>query len=279
MRYRWLSVFPLAYAAVFVALAWSLLGGGFLEPFVRGQLLLVRVLAIFGCLAGAAAFSRGEHLRRAWLWLAWATILVLARDLLRFPVEIVAYDGAGRWLVTGLGVLSNVALLTGTWLLARAWKVAAIPLPGGRKRAVAVTVVIAAVALAVAGPFAWGHLQSVLAGEWGDLVMLVSAVVDILALCLIAPLLLTTLALRGGIVSWPWGLVTASLVCWLFYDVAAGLQGSLATSFPLTDVFRGLAENYLAAAGLAQYLVVKAVRRDALDSTMIGMAPGGAVRS
>lgn len=277
MRYRWLSIFPLAYAAVFAAIAWSLAGADALTPFVRGQLLLVRVLAILGCFAAAAAFERKDHLRRAWLFLAWATILVLARDLLRFPVELVSTEGGGRWLVTGLGVLSNFALLTGTWLLARAWKVAAIPLPGGRARAVAVTVVVAAIALAVAGPFAWGHLQSVVAGEWSALVMLVSAVVDIVALCLIAPLLLTTIALRGGIVSWPWGLVTASLACWLLYDVVAGLQGTLETAFPFTDVFRGLAENYLAAAGLAQYLVVRRVRRDALDSTMIGMAPGAPV--
>lgn len=276
MRYRWLSVFPLAYAAVFSAIAWSLIGADALEPFVRGQLLLVRVLAIVGCFAAASAFERGDHLRRAWLWLAWATILVLVRDLLRFPVELVAAEGAGRWLVTGLGVLSNLALITGIWLLARAWKVAAIPLPGGRGRAVVVTVVVAAVALAAAGPFAWSHLQSVLAGEWGNLVMLVSAVVDILALCLIAPLLLTTMALRGGIVSWPWGLVTASLVSWVFYDVAAGFQGGVGATFPLTDVFRGLAENYLFAAGLAQYLVVRAVRRDSLDTTMIGRAAGPA---
>ena len=276
MRYRWLSIFPLAYAAAFTVIAWSLAGGDGLTPFVRGQLLLLRALAIFGCLAAASAFGKGEHLRRAWLWLAWATILVLARDLLRFPVEIVGYEGAGRWLLTGLGVLSNFALLTGTWLLARAWKVAAIPLPGGRNRAILVTIVVATVALAVAGPFAWRYLQSIVAGEWGNLVMLVSAVVDILALCLIAPLLLTTMALRGGIVSWPWGLVTASLACWLLYDAAAGVQASLEMAFPLTDVFRGLAENYLAAAGLAQLLVVKAVRRDALDSTMMGVAPGGA---
>jgi hypothetical protein len=136
---------------------------------------------------------------------------------------------------------------------------------------VLVTLGVAVVALAVAGPVAWRHLQTILAGDWGNLVMLVSAVVDILALCLIAPLLMTTLALRGGIVSWPWGLVTASLFCWLLYDVAAGLRGSLFPGFPLTDVFRGLAENYLFAAGLAQRFVVRRVKKDALDQTTVGM--------
>lgn len=272
-RYRWLAVFPLVYAAAFCAVAAALVDGPALEPFVRGQLLLVRVLAIAGCFAAASAFGRGDHLRRAWLFLAGSAVLVLARDLLRFPVEIVANEGSGRWWIAGLGVLSNVALLTGTWLLARAWKVAAIPLPGGGRRALWVTAVVAAIALAVAGPFAWRHFQSILAGEWGSLVMLVSAVVDILALCLIAPLLLTTLALRGGLVSWPWGLVTASLVCWLFYDAAAGLGPGVIGDFPLTDVFRGLAQNFLFAAGLAQRMVVRRVRKDALDATIVGTRP------
>jgi hypothetical protein len=271
MRYRWLAVYPVVYAALFVLFAWALVSGDALGPFVRWQLLLLRVLAIAGCWAAATAFDRGDHLRRAWMLLVWATVLVLVRDLLRFPVEWVANEGTGRWLIATLGVLSNVALLSGTWLLARAWKVAAIPLPGGRRRAIVVTLVVAAVAVAAAGPFAWRYLQTILAGEWGNLVMLVSAVVDILALCLIAPLLLTTLALRGGIVSWPWGLVTASLACWLLYDVAAGLQGSVLPGFPLTDVFRGLAENYLFAAGLAQRFVVRRVKKDVLDQTIVGM--------
>lgn len=271
MRYRWLAVYPLVYAALFSLFAWAMVGGDALTPFVRWQLLLLRVLAIAGCWAAATAFERGDHLRRAWTLLVWATVLVLIRDLLRFPVELVANEGSGRWLIATLGVLSNVALLAGTWLLARAWKVAAIPLPGGRRRAIVVTLAVAAVAVAAAGPFAWRHLQTILSGEWGNLVMLVSAVVDILALCLIAPLLMTTLALRGGIVSWPWGLVTASLACWLLYDVAAGLQGSVFPGFPLTDVFRGLAENYLFAAGLAQRFVVRRVKKDALDQTTVGM--------
>jgi hypothetical protein len=277
MRYRWLSVFPLLYAAGFIVIVLALQGGGHdFESFRRGQLLLVRALAIAGCFAAASAFGKGDHLRRAWLWLAWATILVLVRDLLRFPIEIVPDGGWGQWLVTGLGVLSNFALLAGTWMLARAWKLAAITLPGGRGGAALVTVATAVLALVVVGPAVWRHAQSLAGGEWGQLVLLVSAVVDILAVCLIAPLLLTAMALRGGLVGWPWALVTASLVCWLLYDGAADVQRMVSVGFPLTDVFRGMAENYLFAAGLAQRFVVQHVRKEATNATMIGMAPRGA---
>ena len=264
MRYRWLTAFPLLYAVAFAAVAWALLGSDALEPFVRGQLLLVRVLAIVGCFAAVSAFERGDHLRTAWLALAAATVLVLVRDLVRLGApDATMADPLGLGLAA-LGVLSNVALLTGVWLLARAWRVAAIDLPGGRGGVVAVALIAAALALTVAGPFAWQHLQSVLAGDGSALILLVSAVVDILALCLLAPLFLTAVGLRGGLFAWPWALITASMFSWLLYDAAAGLgSGVVAEGFPLPDVFRGLAENYLFAAGLAQRWAVTRVRRSA----------------
>lgn len=264
MRYRWLTVFPLLYAALFAGIAWALLGSDVLEPFVRGQLLLVRVLAIVGCFAAVSAFERGDHLRKAWLWLAVATILVLVRDVVRLPFpEVTLVDPLGLALAA-LGVLSNVFLLGGVWMLARSWRVAAIDLPGGRAGVITVTAIAAVLALAVAGQFAWGHFQTVAGGDWSALILLVSAVVDILALCLLAPLFLTALALRGGLFAWPWSLITASMFCWLLYDAAAGLgTGVVAEGFPLPDVFRGLAENFLFAAGLAQRWAVTRVRRSA----------------
>jgi hypothetical protein len=262
MRYRWLTAFPLLYAAAFAALAWALLGSDALEPFVRGQLLLVRVLAIVGCVAAVSAFERGDHLRLAWLWLAVATILILVRDVWRLAAPAAPPTDPVGLSLTGLWLLSNVALLAGVWLLARSWRVAAIDLPGGRSGMVTAAVVAAALSLAVAGPFAWRHLQTVIAGDWAAVPSLVSAVVDILALCLLAPLFLTAIGLRGGLFAWPWALVTASMFSWVLYDAAAGLTPNLdLQGFPLTDVFRGLAQNFLFAAGLAQRWAVTRVRR------------------
>ena len=264
MRYRWLAGFPLLYAVVFVAVAAALGEGEMLDVFVRGQLLLVRVLAIFGCIAAARAFSRGDHLRTAWLWLAAATVIVLARDLLRLPPISLPPSSAGGagWVIAGLGVASNLALLAGVWLLARAWKVAGIPLPGGRGGAIAVTVAAAALALFFAGPGALEH-GARSGADIASVTLFVSAVVDILSLCLLAPLLLTAIALRGGPVAWPWALVTASTFSWLLYDAAALTPFVAPEWFPLADVFRGLAQNFLFAAGVAQRLVVERVNREA----------------
>ena len=90
---------------------------------------------------------------------------------------------------------------------------------------------------------------------------MVSALVDIVSLCLITPLLLTAVALRGGLFFWPWALITASRLAGVLYDAAAVVAPS--NSLLLPDLFRGLAQNYVCVAGLAQLLVVQHVRNRA----------------
>src|SRR5436305_3505173 len=208
MRFRWLAVFPLLYAAVFGAVVSAL---GAPAPFVTGQRLLVRVLALAGCSLAVSAFERGDHLRRAWLWLAGGVIAILLRDLLRLlpSFQAGAAGPQAQAVLSGLGILANLSLLAGVWLLARAWKMAAISLPGGRSGVVAVALVTALLALAVAAPGALKSARDLAGGDWSSLILVVSAVVDIVTLCLLAPLLLTAVSLRGGLFSWPWGLVTA----------------------------------------------------------------------
>lgn len=265
MRFRSLALFPLVYAVVVSVVALVLVSGGeeeTLRQLLKVQLVLVRVLAIGGCLAAVSAFSPGDHLRRAWLWLMVSSVAVLVRDLIVvLPWGLADLLGSRETLVLrSLAVVSNVALLGGVWLLARSSKVASISLPGGRRGVILVTVLAAVLALTVAGPGAVRHARELGTGDWSSIILLVSAVVDILSLCLLAPLLLTAVALRGGVLAWPWSLVTASMASWLLYDAAAAFGPLLALgAFPLAELFRGLAENYLFAAGVAQRLAVREI--------------------
>lgn len=264
MRLRLLALFPILFAVV-VAGGFHLLDGDTYDGFLLAQRLTVRLLAIAGSFWAAAAFARGDHLRRAWQWLAWGTVAVLVRDLLRVVPQLDAWVDSLAWgtvLIQTLGVLSNVGLLLGIWILARSWKVAALTVPGGKTGMAATTVAIAAVALLVAGPAVLSRAQEVWAGDASSLVLLVSAVVDVVALCLISPLLLTAVSLRGGSFSWPFALIAASLVCWLGYDAAAHWQEALSPGgLPTAELFRGMAQNYQFVAGLAQAWVVRQVRR------------------
>jgi hypothetical protein len=265
MRFRGLAVFPLLYAALFIAVAWWLGDSPALTPFVAWQKILVRILAVAGCFLAVSAFDPGDHLRRAWQWLGWGTIAILVRDLVRLLVPAFQAGHAGaneQAVLNGLGVLSNLGLLVGIVLLARSWKMAAIAPPGGRAGSLAVALITAAVAIVVAGPAALEGAKAVAGGDWTSLMKVVSAAVDIITLCLIAPLLLTAVSLRGGLFSWPWGLVTASQICWLLYDAAGALSSApVPGAFPTADIFRGMAENYLFVAGLAQLWVVRHVRQ------------------
>lgn len=267
MRFRWLAVFPLLYAAAFLALAgWLGSDPQLLAHFVPGQRILVRILAATGCFLAVSVFERGDHLRRAWQWLGWGTVSILLRDLLRLlPSFQAGHSGIeAQVILQALGVLANLALLAGVWELARSWKMAAIELPGGRSGVLAVALVTAVLAVLVAGPGALQSARALAGGDWGSLILLVSAVVDVITLCLITPLLLTAVSLRGGLFSWPWGLVTASQICWLLYDAAGTLAPHLAPGgVPVGEVFRGMAETCLFAAGTAQYLVIHHVRRAA----------------
>jgi len=268
MRFRWLAAFPLLYAALFAAVA-GWLGGNrhALDLFIPGQRIAVRILAAAGCCLAVSVFARGDHLRRAWLLLGWGAVLILLRDVLRLlpPFQAGGSGGVGtQVLLSGLGVLSNFSLLAGIWELARSWKMAAIELPGGRSGVLAIAALTAVLAIVVAGPEALLRGRAVLGGDWGSLIFFVSAVVDILTLCLITPLLLTAVSLRGGLFSWPWGLVTASQISWLLYDAAGTLAPHVAPGgFPLAEVFRGMGESYLFAAGAVQFLIIRHVRRAA----------------
>jgi hypothetical protein len=261
MRYRGLAAFPLLYAAAFVAVASWLSGGDAFGPFVSWQRLLVRALALAGCLAAISAFERGDYLRRAWLALAGGTVAILLRDVLRMFGPAQGSSPTADVAVVALFLLSNFGLLAGIWMLARSWKRAAVALPGGRSGAATVTVIAVLLAFAVAGPGALAGARQLAAGDSSALVLAVSSAVDIVTLCLIAPLLLTAISLRGGLFTWPWVLITASQASWLLYDGASMFGAELAPGFPLTDLFRGLAQNYLFAAGMAQLLVVRHVRR------------------
>jgi hypothetical protein len=122
------------------------------------------------------------------------------------------------------------------------------------------------IALVVAGALLAPDVKVAMRGGPVDVIAIISGTADVISLSLIAPVLFTVLAMRGGILAWPWGLYTASLVCWLLYDGGEALLriDALVAMAPGLRVFkesmRLLACAFVCSAGLAQRSAVVAIR-------------------
>lgn len=269
MRYRALAVLPLVWGGLFlVGSAW-LDGSDSLAVFVRTQTELAKGLALAGALAAALAFQKGEYLRTAWLLIAGCMALLLLRDATLLPIGLDSLGPQRLAALRGLLVVAaNVSQVAGTWMLARAWKRAALALPvSPLGQSLLVGVILLAV-LAVTGPGLLRDVGRIGIGDVQALTGAASAVGDALSLVLIAPLLLTALALRGGLFGWPYSLLTASYVAWLLYDAAAATGPTLgldpANVRTVSELFRALGCLFGFSAGLAQRLIVRQVQRRVL---------------
>ncbi|MGH7298556.1 MAG: hypothetical protein ACRELB_26690 [Polyangiaceae bacterium] len=249
MRFRALAALPV----VLVVLA---LLGYFLAPpaaqprVLTGAVEAAKILAIAGCTLAALAFEGGDYLRRAWLLLAACTSLLLARD-------VVALFGGAAALQGALALGGNGCSVAGTWMLARAWTVAG--LDDGEDSSAGRMVILAGaagLAVLVTGAPLVGDVAALLRGEVFAFVPLASDVADAVVLVLLAPLLQTTLALRGGVLRWPWAMLTCNNLLWLVFDAVYGFGGAWhvepAHRHLVTEALRALATAYTFSAGIAQ---------------------------
>jgi hypothetical protein len=270
MSFRILVAIPLAWVAVFSVLDQLVSGTAGYRIFMRTEIELVKGMALIGCLAAALAFGRGEYMRRAWLFMGGCMLFLLLRDLTMVPaiekssLPIAPIRGS-------LVILANASLIVGILLLARAWKVAGLMLPGTRRQRWVVLLIAIFTAAALGGPGVVKNLIELLGGDLRALSGMAMSLGDSISLCLIAPVLLTALALRGGLFEWPWWLLAASLLSWLIYDCIweLGLYLGMGEHAwrSVCEMFRALACMFEFSAGLAQYHIVKRTKKDTQTST------------
>ena len=254
MKYRTLAAAPVVLVAVALA-AWTAAPVELRPSVLAGAVESAKVLALVGCGVAAWTFEAGDYLRRAWLLLAACTLFLFGRDVVALAGGPVLAEGI-------LATAGNGCSVAGTWVLARAWTVAGLDegdAPTGKwpLRTGAV-----AVALLVTGWPLVGDLGALMRGDAFAVVPLVSDVADTVVLALLAPLLRTTLALQGGVLRWPWALMTAGNLLWLVFDALYGVLGLLhvdpSRTRVATEALRVVATLYTASAGLAQRKAVKA---------------------
>jgi hypothetical protein len=284
-KFQRLAVLPIAWAAVFLALDAAFYGGPAYGTFVRTEVEAAKALTLIGSWAAALAFEKGAYQRRAWFFIGGCMALLLCRDLVTLTPVFRGLGAHGVNVVAGILVLSaNVSQVIGTWMLARTWKVAELELPGSRAAQLATVGVVGVLAAVFAGPSVVLSGNAVLAGDLTRASGVASGLGDMISLWLIAPLLLTALALRGGLFGWPFSLLTASYVAWLGYDALAILGPVMGlgphASRTGAELFRALGCLFGFSAGMAQRAVVHGLRalvnrRD--PAAARGLAPGADV--
>lgn len=254
------SVPLLAAMATFAVVAGT--GGAF--GAVLALNLAVLGAATAGCVAAAASFDRGDYLWRAWALNSLSNGALVLDTLLfgptsHFATREISHQAA---LVSALlSVVANVSGVVVVVLVGRAWSVAGLDLQVSPAKRWAAFAASAALALLITGPGTWSDLQGALAGHGDALSGLVSDLGDIATLAVLAPVVLTALALRGGSLAWPWALLAVSTLGWLFYDgigtLAPLLHAHGSQLRPLEEALRALACVATLSAGLLQRLAVR----------------------
>lgn len=255
MKYRVLGVLPLVMAVVVAVTALSL--GDRMSGALRVADEGGKLLALTGALAAALAFERGDYLRRAWVTYGSCYALLLVHDTMRVaaPEAFVV-----RGIVVGL---ANACSVVGTWMLARAWSVAGLEDDdegAGVTRRRALFAGAALLSLAITSVPLLHDVRDLIGGQNDALVSIASDLGDTFTLALVAPVMQTALAMRGGLLRWPWGYLTVSGVWWIVYDATSSLlvqdRVGLGLALVASESLRVLANGFVFSAGISQRMAV-----------------------
>jgi hypothetical protein len=210
------------------------------------------VAGAVGLFRAAGGFARGDYMRSAWLLLAASYALIAIEFPLRRSHSVAGY-------VVGIAFVCaiNGLIVAGMVRFSRAFAVSGLELIGSRTRNRIIVAAAVLIAVALAGLPLYRSARSVLAGDLAEIDAIVSSLGDLFLLACVAPLLLSTLALRGGLLVWPWALLTASSVAWLLFDTQTLVPVLLPGLAPATlqvwsELWQGLACVMAGVAGLAQ---------------------------
>ncbi|HEX7153510.1 MAG TPA: hypothetical protein VF618_18630 [Thermoanaerobaculia bacterium] len=212
----------------------------------------LRAVAL-GLAAVAAALTASrfggfsEYVGRGWTLLSiFYALLTISYVLNRAGIKIPA-------LADSMTIAGNLAAIGAFWLFGQALRRAGLQFYGPAGVKVAVFVAAVAVAALVVTPTILDIVRSN-AGGFSRTADFISAFADMLTFILIAPLLLTLWSLRGGQLSWVYGLLALSTIGWMINTVADDLLPRIAVrDAQMTGLF--LACMAVAAAAYSQLAV------------------------
>lgn len=247
MKFRALVLVCTA-AVVAPCVVFAMLSAPLNWEFARYATLFSYSAAVVGSAIGASAFARGDRLRWAWLLVASYALIGVGKILLwGSPRHVGPALGLLPQTNTALAngaatILLNLCSVAGLALFARVWHGTGLT-PPWRGRA---TLVAFAIGLVVGGVPVWNDIHLIAAGQSLRVAGLASSLGDIAAITLMGPILVTAIAMRGGLLVWPWTILTVSSIAWLAFDA---VQLVPASWVPVSDLATVMAATLATGAG------------------------------
>jgi len=175
----------------------------------------VKLATAIACFLAYLSFRRGDYMRLPWAALGLDFLVIATRDALASAGIL-----GGSFIALNMPqVLSNTFQVMAFVGFARAFRVAGLELPVGQWTRVLAFTACAAMATAIASVALARHVVELGRSDVAVIGAIASDIGDLVSFILLAPIFLTTVALRGGLLARPWFFLTASQVAWLCYDV------------------------------------------------------------
>ncbi len=263
-----LMAIPIAWTTVYLIFSLMFFSQPGLVVFInRMQSPISEMLWLTGCLVAVSRFGPGEYLRKAWMYFAVAPVAFLISDLLPFFTYLQPSWKDGVGLVQGLlAVSANLCGVVATVMFSQAWRVAGLILPGTKMIQWIIRILVAVLAFTATAPGLVANFNRVLIGEdlANSLLAVASALGDTICLVLVAPLILTAIALRGGLLSRPWLFFSISFAGWFIFDFSLTLGPMFDWSPEVVTIIFGVAQSlgsgFSFSAGMAQSLVADRIK-------------------
>ena len=192
--------------------------------FYRAVLILSAAATMISAYMTTARFAPGDKLFTSWLFIGIGYTLSTIRYSIRLIGMLRGADlPIPRHALDAMLILQNLAIAIALLMFVLAWRSTGLTAGQSRGSLIAFGIIVA---LVVGGyPLLQGFQT-----RGADTVLLISTLGDVVGIALIVPLVLSAMALRGGLLMHTWLYLALCEFFWLLYDVWLAVREHLVSA-------------------------------------------------